>query len=131
MIGLVAATTVSAVPSFAANNVASKTLAPEATSSTVIKDITLHYAQLLAPANRQGTSIFMAIAGGRVDFEGPGPVFVTMSIGGQKYTSPTDQQGAFSFLTYANGSSSLDLNAWVAGDDSANTASIHSSMTAQ
>ncbi len=83
-------------------------------ATTIISQVHVDYAQILSPADRQGYTITQAIVGGKVDFNGATPVFVTILTGGLSYTQPADQQGNFSFLIYPN-SNQFNVSAWVAG----------------
>lgn len=87
-------------------------LSLSALAETTLKTLTIKYSRLLMPVDRQGFAIPQAIVGGKVDFEGDLPVFVTMIVGGQSYTQPTDRAGFFSFLVYTAGASEYTLEAW-------------------
>ena len=92
-------------------------------AATVISQVHVDYAQSLMPADRQGYLIPEAIVGGKVDFTGAPPVYVTLRTGGQNYTQLADQQGNFSFLVYAN-SGQFTIEAWSGA--AAPVVSIHS-----
>lgn len=83
-------------------------------AETTLKKLTINYSRLLLPVDRQGFAIPQAIVGGKVDFEGDLPVFVTMLVGGQSYTQATDRAGFFSFMVYTAGASEYTLEAWTA-----------------
>ncbi len=78
-----------------------------------VKKITIAYSRLLLPVDRQGMAIPQAIIGGKVDFEGSAPAYVSLIIGGQTYTQPTDRLGYFSFLAYTANANSYNLEAWL------------------
>jgi hypothetical protein len=82
-------------------------------SATIMDRIQVAYSRVLFPVDRNGFEIPQAIIGGNVAYSGMGPVYVTLSIGGQKYTQPTDIDGNFSFLAYTNFAGSYELNAWL------------------
>jgi hypothetical protein len=86
-------------------------------TAEVIK-ITIAYSRLLLPVDRQGMSIPQAIIGGKVDFEGAAPAYVSLIIGGQTYTQPTDRLGYFSFLAYTANANSYNLEAWLPATES-------------
>ena len=81
-------------------------------AATQIKKIHISYSQLLLPVDRQGFQIPQAIIGGNIEFEGTAPVYVSLLIGGQTYTAPTDQLGAFSFLAFTANAGNYELRAW-------------------
>lgn len=85
---------------------------PDPSSVVEIKGLTINYSRIMFPVDRQGFSIPQAIIGGKVDFTGAAPVFVTLNIGGQVFTSPSDQFGNYSFFVYTNGAGRYDLLAW-------------------
>lgn len=66
-----------------------------------IGEITINYAFELRDRDWHPADDRVAAIGGNVDFTGHIP-FVTISIGGQDYTSPTDMNGNFSFLVFSN-----------------------------
>lgn len=84
-----------------------------ALAESPIKKVDISYSRLLMPVDRNGFSIPQAIVGGKVDFQGTAPAYVTMLIGGQAYTQPTDRMGYFSFLVYTNGAGEYRLEAWM------------------
>jgi len=86
-------------------------------SETRIIDNTIRYAQNIFPIDRGGYAYPMAIVGGNVRFQGEGPVYVTLRIGGQSYTALTDNFGDYSFFAYANGGRRFEVNAWVIGGE--------------
>ncbi|MEZ4815015.1 MAG: hypothetical protein R3A80_07400 [Bdellovibrionota bacterium] len=90
-------------------------LASAQVQNSQIKKININYSRLLLPVDRQGFAIPQAIIGGQVDFEGVAPAYVTLIIGGQSYTQPTDRQGFFSFLAYTANASNYTLEAWLVG----------------
>lgn len=55
----------------------------------------------------------LAAIGGKVDFTGTDMVYVTLTNGGQYYTSPTDPQGHYSFLIWTN-ANEFQTWAWLA-----------------
>ncbi|MEO5667500.1 MAG: hypothetical protein ABIR96_05535 [Bdellovibrionota bacterium] len=81
-----------------------------------IIDNTIRYAQSIYPIDRGGFIYPMALIGGNVRFDGNGPVYVTLHIGGQTFTALTDSRGDYSFFAYANGSGHYDVQAWVADE---------------
>jgi hypothetical protein len=87
-----------------------------ALAETTIVDNDIEYAVLLDPVDRVGHTIFLAAIGGKVTFEGDGPVNVTIRTGGQNYTALSDQTGNYSFLVYAN-SGRFESEAWLPGHD--------------
>lgn len=83
-----------------------------ALSQAEVRKITVTYSRLLLPVDRNGHSIPQAIIGGKVDFEGAAPAYVSLLIGGQTYTQPTDRLGYFSFLAYTANAAEYTLEAW-------------------
>jgi len=107
----------------AATTLSQNTLAETTQPATTIQnsqvgDVTIDYARLVAPADRQGFSVYMAAIGGSVQLDGVAPVNVTLRIGGQSYTALTDRNGVFSFFVYANGSSRFEVEAWLPESES-------------
>jgi hypothetical protein len=86
------------------------------TVPTKIISNTIRYAQLISSARYNSTigAVDNAAIGGKVEFTGPGPVYVTIRMGGQDYTALTDQTGKYSFWVYAN-SSRFVSEAWLPG----------------
>ncbi len=78
-----------------------------------IKKINITYSRLLLPVDRQGFAIPQAIIGGKVDFEGVAPAYVSLIIGGQSYTQPTDRMGYFSFLAFTANAANYTVEAWL------------------
>ncbi len=83
-----------------------------ANAATEIRGIHLTYQRVLHPADRNGFPIPQLITGGYVDAVGAFPVYVTLSIGGQRITQPTDAQGQFSFFAYTAGAGNYEVEAW-------------------
>lgn len=72
--------------------------------NTEISEATITYSQLVGQNQ--------AIIGGQVAFAGPGPVFVTVRMGGQSFTQPVDFEGFFSFFVFTNGDGQFEYSAW-------------------
>lgn len=87
------------------------TFASEVPPTRVIAN-RIDYGFLVAAAKPQAGVVDMAAIGGTVTFEGTGPVYVTLRIGGQDYTALTDAAGRYSFWAYANSSSRFGVEAW-------------------
>ena len=83
-----------------------------ASSQTIIHDVEIHYSRLVTPADRNDFTIYLAAIGGKVNFEGEAPVYVTLKIGGQTYTAPSDREGMYSFFVYTNNSGEFEVSAW-------------------
>ncbi len=92
---------------------AAQSFAAPSTSETRIIDNQIRYARTLHPADRNGFSYPMAIVGGNVLFQGTGPVYVTLRIGGQTHTALTDSRGDYSFFAYTAGAGRFEVEAWV------------------
>ena len=88
-------------------------LASDAGDTTITAN-KLTYAQSFVVMAQGGGTQSIGAVGGKVDFVGPGPVFVSLVNGGQVYTSPTDQQGNYSFFIFV-AYNNVSTNAWVAG----------------
>ena len=97
----------------------------EVPAKTTIKSVRVTYSYLLYPVDDHGMTIYQAILGGHVDFEGIPQVNVTVKIGGQVYTSPTDPKGNFSFLVYTNSSGRFEVGAWTPNSDAYITSGSH------
>ena len=94
-----------------------QSFAADVPAKTVIHSVKVKYSYLLYPVDSQGMTIYQAILGGHVDFEGIPEVNVTVKIGGQSYTSPTDPKGNFSFLVFTNNSGRFEVGAWTPYSD--------------
>ncbi|MBS1985216.1 MAG: hypothetical protein JST16_13685 [Bdellovibrionales bacterium] len=103
-----------AAPAFAEDPAPAPVPAPApAPQTTVITKNTLQYAQSFPMGNQSA-----GVVGGKVDFTGPGPVFVTLVNGGQSYTSPVDQFGQYSFFIFV-ANNNINTTAWVPGQATA------------
>jgi hypothetical protein len=71
-------------------------------------------ARMMSPVDRQGTASFMGVVVGKVDFEGPGPVYVTVHNGQQTYTAPTDPTGNYTFFIAVE-ARDVSADAWIPG----------------
>jgi hypothetical protein len=91
---------------------AAEAVAAPQTRETQIIDNLIRYARSMYPADSNGGIYPMAIVGGTVRFDGPGPVYVTLRIGGQSYSALTDQRGDYSFFAYTNGAGRFEVQAW-------------------
>ena len=94
-----------------------QSFAADIPAKTIIHSVKVKYSYILAPVDSQGMTIYQAILGGHVDFEGTPEVNVTVKIGGQVYTSPTDPKGNFSFLVYTNNAGRFEVGAWTPSSD--------------
>jgi hypothetical protein len=94
-----------------------QSFAADVPAKTVIHSVKVTYSYLLYPVDDHGMTIYQAILGGHVDFEGTPEVNVTVKIGGQVYTSPTDPKGNFSFFVYTNSSGRFEVGAWTPHSD--------------
>jgi hypothetical protein len=81
-------------------------------AKTEIQQLRIDYSRTLTPADNHGYTIFQAIVGGKVDFIGQAPIYVTMQVGGQTYTTLTDPAGFYSFFVYTNNAGQYNLQAW-------------------
>jgi hypothetical protein len=91
---------------------AAQAVAAPQIKETQIIDNAIRYARSIYPIDRNGGVYPMAAVGGTVQFEGPGPVYVTLRIGGQTYSALTDQRGDYSFFAYTNGAGRFEVQAW-------------------
>jgi hypothetical protein len=72
------------------------------------------YAQVITSVDPRGNRIHQAILGGHVAFANTlGPANITVHIGGQRYTQPTDSRGNFSFFVYTNNAPEYLVEAWL------------------
>ena len=94
-----------------------QSFAADIPAKTVIHSVKIEYSRMLYPVNAQGFEIYQAIIGGHVDFEGKPEVNVTLKIGGQTYTAPTDPHGDFSFFVFANYAGRFEVGAWSPNSD--------------
>ena len=83
-----------------------------ATAETTISNISIDFSTILRPVDAHGFSVPQILAGGHVRSMGPGPVFVTLEVGGLHYTVPADQHGDYTFSAYSNNAGSFVVNAW-------------------
>lgn len=77
-----------------------------------IEHNTIQFIRPIFSPQPNGSTERMAAVGGKVDFTGTGPVYVTLTNGGQHYTTPTDSYGNYNFFIWTNGNN-IDTWAWV------------------
>jgi hypothetical protein len=94
-----------------------QSFAADIPAKTIIHSVKIEYSRMLYPVNAQGFEINQAIIGGHVHFEGKPEVNVTLKIGGQVYTAPTDPHGNFSFFVFANYAGRFEIGAWSPNSD--------------
>ncbi len=87
-------------------------LTSSAFATTTITDVNVSYANSVVAAGQPTGMVDMAYIGGQVAFTGAAPVFVTIEIGGQIYSQPTDLEGYFSFFVFSNGAGEFRYSAW-------------------
>lgn len=83
-------------------------------ATTTISGNRITYLRSMSPADPQGIVYYMAVAQGKVDFTGPGPVNVTLKNGKQLYSAITDQSGHYTFF-FAVESRDVVVDAWLPG----------------
>lgn len=108
-----------------------QTLAESHRSETRVIDNVIRYAQNIYPIDRGGYAYPMALVGGNVRFEGEGPVYVTLRIGGQSFSALTDNRGDYSFFAYTNGAGRFEVNAWVINGEEVPAAKKVGKLSAQ
>jgi hypothetical protein len=94
----------------------SQSFAAPATSETRIIDNVVRFARTIYPIERSGLAFPMAAISGNVRFQGFGPVYVSLYVGGQAYTALTDDRGDYSFFVFTNGGGRYDVRAWTDSD---------------
>ncbi len=92
-------------------------------SAATIERNTIEYIRAVFAQQSGGYTERMAAVGGKVDFIGEGPVFVTLVNGGQHYSSITDQLGRYSFFIWTN-NDSVETFAWTVDDAPRNGGAI-------
>ena len=92
-------------------------------AKTTISDISADDFILEQLVNKEGKSVPHVMIGGQVKFQGNDQVFVSLDLEGQKYSTPADPEGNFSFYVLTNGAVNLYLSAWTSGAKSKFTSS--------
>ena len=65
--------------------------------------------------NKDGDPVPHIMISGKVTFQGNDQVYVTFDLGKQKYVSPVDPEGNFSFYVLTGGAENLYVTAWTTG----------------
>ncbi len=85
---------------------------PPPGGGTTVEQVKVDYARAIETIDRGGGPTILGAVGGFVRYRGPGPVFVTLRIGGQSYSSPVDKRTRqFAFLVWAN-QDRFQVEAW-------------------